>query len=231
MAEEFRAAKARQEAAHQAEQARAAIKPDVLSALPQFLEEQFGLSREEVALAIRNGVFTLYPEDAPAEHRQHLWEAQQARKERLAQQERQQEEIQRYRYQCQLAARSAQEADFPDSTAFYDGDHARYAKALEKKALAMASEAQQKGIYIDVTLPAVQRALEQDLAERLTKTQQKRAGRNKPAEPAAQATSQSVASNVRTSTAAPTPAPKTGKKTLAEADAEIMALLKGEFAR
>lgn len=230
MADEFRAQRAAAEAKRQEEQAREALKPDILTSLPQLLESQFGLSHEEVALALRNGIFTLYPEDAPPEHRQQMWEAAQSRKERQAQQDRQDQEIQRYRYQCEYAARAAKEDEFPDSTAFYDGDVARYAKAIEKKALAMATEAQQKGLYIDVTIPAVQRALEQDLAAKLSKAEQKRASRNKPATPATQATSQSVASNVRTAATAMA-APARAKKTLAEANAEIMALLQGSFNR
>lgn len=231
MAAEYRVQREQAKARQEAEQAKQAKRPDVLGNLPALLQEDYGLTAEEAAIAIRNGVFNMFPEDAPLEHRQHLWEAKQAREKRLEQQAQEQRAIEQYRYQCDLAARSATEEHFPDSVAFYDGSPTRYARALEKKALAMASDAQQRGVLVDLTLPAVQRALEQDLADRLTKAEQKRAGRKKP-ETVQDATqvSQSVAS-VRTSSSAVTPAPRTGKKTVAEADAEIMALLSREFAR
>lgn len=231
MAAEYRTQREQAKARQEAEQARQAKRPDVLGNLPALLQEEYGLSQEEAALAIRNGIFNLFPDDAPLEHRQQLWEAKQAREKRMEQQAHEQRAIEQYRYQCGLAARSATDDHFPDSVAFYDGDHARYARALEKKALDMASKAQQQGILVDVTLPAVQRALEQDLADRLNRAEQKRTGRKKP-EPTPDATqvSQSVAS-ARTASAAVTPAPRAGKKTVAEADAEVMALLSREFSR
>lgn len=227
MAAEYRAHREQVKQREAQEQARAAKRPDVMMNLPALLREEYGLTQDEAALAVRNGVFSLFPDDAPIEHRQQLWEAQQARKERQAAEQQSQRAIEQYKYNCELAARSATEDAFPDSTAFYDGDHGRYARALEKKALELAADAQQKGLLVDLSVQAVQRALESDLADRLTKTQAKRSSRSKPAEaaPDATTTSQNVASNLKTSTSAVTPAPRTGKKTVKEADAEVMAML------
>lgn len=233
MAADFREKREAARAQAAREQARAAKRPDVFSNLPALIQEEYGLTGEEAALAVRNAVFALYPDDAPPEHRQALWEARQARKEREATEQRFAQAQQQYRYNLELAARSATDTSFPDSVAFYDGDHGRYARALEKKALAMAQQAEQEGRFVEVTVPSVQAALEADLAARLTKAQQKRAGRAKPAEAAPVATSsQSVASSLHTaSSATPAATPRKGKLTREEADREVMAILQREFSR
>lgn len=225
MAAEYREQREQAKAARERDAARAAKKPDALTNLPAFLQEEFGFTEDEAALAVRNGVFSLFPDEAPLDHKQKVWEAQQARKERQKEEQQAQQQLQQYRYGLEIAARGATEDSYPDSVAFYDGNHDRYARALEKKALQLATEAQQQGYVADLSVQAIQRAVESDLADRLTKAQQKRANRVKPTEAPPVTTSQNVASNLRTSTSAVTPAPRAGKKTRAEADAEVMALL------
>lgn len=224
MTASFRENYSKQEAARAKAASSSARKPDLFADLPGLLKTEYGMSDDEVAIAIRNAVFTISPGGEPPELRQELWEIRQAHQQRKQAEQQAEQSIQRFRYDLDVAARSATEDNFPDSVAYYDGHPTRYARALEYKAHQLASEAAASGGYPDLTVRNLQQKVEADLAGRFDKVTQKRQSRAKPAQAEAPAAKQSVATS-QTSSSSTAPTPRTGPKTRAQADAEVMALL------
>ena len=180
LAAAHRETKARAEAQRREEQARESRKPDILIDLLGHLRAEAGLSEAEAAAAVRNAVWAFQPDQAPVEHKLQLLELRQQRAQAQAEQRQAQEQLAVYNRQLTIAAKSAQEQDFPASVDFYDGDHDRYVRALHRVASDMATKAQAEGIYADLTPRAVQQHLEAQLEAKLTKVQQKRTARATP---------------------------------------------------
>jgi hypothetical protein len=224
MAAEYREHVSKKQQAASKAQAVSAKKPDLFADLPGLLKSEYGMNDDEVAVAIRNAIFTLSPGGEPPELRQELWEIRQAHQQRKAQEQQAEQSIQRFRYDLDVAARSATEDTYPDSVSYYEGQPARYARALEHKAHQLAAEATASGSYPDLTVRNLQQKVEADLASRFDKVTQKRQSRAKPAQAEAPAAKQSVATS-QTSSSSTAPTPRTGPKTRAQADAEVMALL------
>jgi hypothetical protein len=222
--EEFRTRRAAQEA----RKAQAARAPSVIADLPALLSREYGLSKEDVALAIYNGVYGLHPDDpsVPVDFKLKVHAREQARQVEQAQQAQEQQAQEQYQYALAIAARTAKEDAFPESVAWYDGNHARYTAALTKTALALAADAQASGFWADLSPQAVQRKLESDLAERFAKVEQKKAGRKSAAAKLEEKTEQkvttSVVSTVGATSGAKTP---TGRKSRVDAEREADAIL------
>ena len=223
--EDFRLRREKQAQA-QAAQAR---KPDILVQLPAILQQEYGLSREETELAIRNSLYNLYPDapEPPASVQIAMAEAKSRREQAAREQQQAVQAREQYQYNLSIAARTATEATFPVSVDWYDGNHDEYARDLERTAMALAADAEQRGVYADVSPQGVQRYLETKLAERFGKAASKRAAKA-PATPAPTETPpapQNVASARGAAAGASGRTTAGTVKSKAQADAEIDALL------
>lgn len=174
--EELRARRRSEQEASQRE----ARKPHIISDLTQLLQAEYGLSPEDVQLAVRNAVYNIYPNapGIPQDFKLQVLE----RKMQMEQQRQQEQSFaqQKAHYQAQLSqfAHTASEADFPVSLDWYDGNKGAYVSALEQTALAMSEEATRQGLaWIDLSPKAVQQKHEADLVARFTKAQERKAAR------------------------------------------------------
>lgn len=130
-----------------------------------------------MAVAVRNAVFGLVEEDAPVDLKLATLELRQRRAQQAQAEAQAKHQIDVYTKQLSIAARAADGASFPASVDYYDGDHQRYTRALQRTAESMAARAEADGIYADLSPQAVQRQLESELDGKLTKVQQKRLAR------------------------------------------------------
>lgn len=138
-----------------------------------------GLTDAEIALVGQSYLYHLVPDKAPADLRAQLLEAKLARKERdaaaaqqtearRAQEQAATQQIQQYATAINSAVRAweAGQHPFPESAAWFGGNHDEYTESLVYTARNVAEAARVRGEVADLSPKAIAAALEQDLASR-----------------------------------------------------------------
>lgn len=142
------------------------------------------LTDDEIAAVGEQLLYSLAPEKADPAARVRMMEAKQARRDRLREQEakeREAKEAQRRSMEVQEQYIAALETGvlnleagtYPESEWWFGEDHDKYLGALWAKANYLADEATKKGLVVDLSFPAVARAIEKDLQDRLTRRKDK----------------------------------------------------------
>lgn len=142
------------------------------------------LTDDEIAAVGEQLLYSLAPEKADPNTRVRMLEARQARRDRLREQEakeREAKEVQRkametqeqYIASLETGVLNMEAGAYPESEWWFGEDHDKYLGALWAKANYLASEATKKGQVVDLSFPAVARAIEKDLQDRLTRRKDK----------------------------------------------------------
>lgn len=143
--------------------------------------EANGLTQQEMALIGQAYLYHLVPDKAPPDLRYKMLEAKTAREARARDAQREQEaqaraaaegvaQIQQYTAVLGASVQTWETAGtahpFPESSAWFGGNHDEYAESLTHTARNIAEAARERGEAPDLTPKAVAAALEQDIASR-----------------------------------------------------------------
>lgn len=151
---------------------------------PASFFKKMGYTDKEMALTAEGLMFSLIPDKAPPDHRAKLVEAQMLRDREAQEEEKKAAEAAAQAKQTQDQAEYSKQmetkyhnfltegvagfkpGDFPASQAWFDKDHAGYARELLETARTLAENAAKAGTKIDLSATAIAPHLEAKYAER-----------------------------------------------------------------
>lgn len=206
-------------------------KADML-ADPIGFAQAHGFSEQDMALIGQTYLYHLVPDKAPPDLRYKLLEAKTARERALDEQRRQQEaqeaaerqsaeQVQQYTSILAVAVK-AWEGDahpFPESRAWFGGNHDEYSESLVHTARNIAESARSRGEVADLSPKAVAEALERELAPRTARIRTTGSKPTQPSEKVAQTTGgkQPAVMSTRGQGASPAPPATTEAERIARA--------------